>query len=96
VLLEGLGHPCRAVANPAEARVALDQHSFDVVLLELTHADDDGINLVRDLARTGRQISVVPMVSIPRAWAPSIARKWNLKTPLVRPHRFVELYDALR
>lgn len=96
LLLAGLGHSCLAVATPKDARSALDAQSYDMVFLELTHADDDAINLVRDLARTKRGTEVVPMLSFSRAWAPSIARKWNLLRPLVRPHRLMDLIDTVR
>lgn len=96
VLLSAVGHRCRAVATAAEARSALDADSFDLLFIELSDDEGDGIDLVRDVSRTGRGMGVIPLLSKMRVWTPSIARKWNLRCPVVRPYRFTDLYDAAR
>jgi CheY-like chemotaxis protein len=96
LVLSAVGHRCRAVATAEEARAALDRDPVDLVFLEVADAEDQAIALVRDLARTGKGTGVVPLVSKPRAWAPLIARKWNLRPALVRPYAFTDLADAAR
>src|SRR6185295_17353812 len=96
VLLSALGHRCRAVGSPAEARKVLDAEPIDLLLMELTGAEDASVDLIRDLARTGRGTGVVPLLGVPRTWSPLIARKWNLQRPLLRPYKFTELADAVR
>lgn len=96
LLFTSMGHSCRAVPDPGAARKALEEEPVDLVLLELSRAADDEIHLVRDLARSKRGTGVVPLLSVPRSWSPSIARNWSLHRPLVRPYRFLDLVDAVR
>jgi DNA-binding NtrC family response regulator len=96
LLFSSMGHVCRAVADPEEARKVFETETFDLVLLELSRAEDDEINLVRELARRESGTGVIPLLAVPRTWSPVIARRWNLQRPLVRPYRFLDLVDAVR
>jgi DNA-binding NtrC family response regulator len=96
LLYSALGHSCRAVATPDEARSALDGEPADMMLMELSEAGDPEIAFVRDLARTSRAMDVVPLLAKERVWSPTLARKWRLIRPLVRPYRFLDLHDAPR
>lgn len=95
VLLSGLGHRCRAVETPDEARRALEAEPADLVLLETSGPEDDAMRLAEGLAGGPRETAVLPLLGTPRAWSPAAARKYKLRRPLVRPYRITFLADAV-
>jgi CheY-like chemotaxis protein len=96
LLFGALGHTCFAVSGPEEARPMMDVEVPDRVLMELSDAGDPEIRFIRDLSRTSRGTEVVPLLAMERVWSPTIARKWHLVQPLVRPYSFVDLHDVAK
>jgi PAS domain S-box-containing protein len=61
--LEAAGHACRTAENAAAAKAALQRHSFDLVLSDITMPGKSGIDLLRHVREHHPDLPVI-MVSV--------------------------------
>jgi len=92
LLLGGLGHRCRAVATPDEARDIVRAGDYDRVLVDLSDPQET-MDWIEARALEERPVPMVPLMPAARNWDHAFLDRWRLQRPLVRPYRFREILE---
>jgi two-component system OmpR family response regulator len=93
-LTEGLtreGHRVDQASNIAEARAMLGESDMDVVLVDRMLPDGDGLNLIRELRRAGRETPAICLTAMDRVDECVEGLRSGVDDYVNKPFAFVEL-----
>ena len=93
-VLSEAGYEVLTAAGVAEARLVLDDHSVDVAIVDLMLGQDDGLDLIRELAARSDPFPVLAVSGMGAAKSEA-ATQAGARQFLSKPFTSGELFDAL-
>jgi CheY-like chemotaxis protein len=92
LLLEGLGHACRAVGSAAEARYLAQEQPFDQILVDLTEPHEM-MDWIGEISGILRRPPLTPLLPKGKSWEAAVYDRWNLSPSLTRPYALGDFLD---
>ena len=97
-MLERLGHSCRIAANGHEALVAVDEDTFDVVLMDIQMPVMDGMEATRAIRARTDAVARVPIIALSANVLPDDVARYlaiGMDGHLPKPLTLTALHEAL-